>query len=159
MFWHFGKLNAIVNGGQPCYGDAKWNAAVILESIGNPFANALEQLGDDLEGININNLEQELADRLSCSGEGKDKDKGKDKGKGKGKGKGGNSSCKTLYNLLVNLIRLRPDYDTDIPPANPDDDQDLGVGTVTPGAANNEGPTAGVEFNFGRASWIDVAPK
>jgi hypothetical protein len=143
LFWHFGKLNQIVNGGKPCYGDDGWNTAVILESIGNPFANALEQLGDDLEGIDINNLEQEVADRSACS----DK-KASD-----------SSSCKSLYKLLVNLIRLRPDYDTDIPPANGYDDQDLGVGTVTPGAASNEGPTAGVGFNYGRASWIDVAPK
>jgi hypothetical protein len=143
LFWHFGKLNAIVNGGKPCYGDAGWDAAVTLESIGNPFANALEQLGDDLEGLDINNLDQELADRLSCSG----------------RDASDNSSCKTLYKLLVNLIKLRPDYDTDIPLTNGNDDENLGVGTITPGAASNEGPTAGVNFDYGRASWIDVAPK
>lgn len=147
IFWHFGKLYALVYGNKPCYGDEGWDLAVELEQFGNPFEKAFALLEDDedglLDGIDIDDLEDALSDSLVCSGQDSSDD----------------NSCRPLYRLLVNLVKLRPDYDVDISDANGGDDENLGVGTITPGAASNEGPTAGVEFDYGRASWTDVVPK
>ncbi|MDE0952152.1 MAG: PilC/PilY family type IV pilus protein [Halioglobus sp.] len=140
LFWHFGNLSKLILGVKPCYGDPDWAAAVILEQSNDPFAAVLEYL-------EIEDLDAELA-ALVC----KDFDTKKNKCK--------KYEDQDYAKLLLNLVKLRPDYEgggDDGGDSSADTPGDGQTALVIPGGVEDD-DGAGVDFKYGRKSWTDLVP-
>ncbi len=135
LFWHFGSLSSLLLGVKPCYGDADWPAAVALEQSNDSLSAALDLLG-------IEDLDAELAANVYCAD----------------KKVGGNGQCKNYYKLLEKLVKLRDEN----PGTTGTIDTGLGGSSGAPiimgGGAENQGVTAGPQFEYGRMTWTDIVP-
>jgi PilY1 beta-propeller domain len=135
LFWHFGKLNDIVYGGKPCYGEADWARAAALETSANPFATALEQ-------ANIVDLDQEILDNVSCSN---DKD--------------AETGCADYFKFLLKLKELQDDYSAPGTPGSGNSGGDGETAIINMGGGTpDQGSTSGPDFDFGRLGVTDVVP-